>query len=216
MASIDKIISYAKEVLGKDRTGHDFDHVSRVAKLALKINEEEQLSGDSFVIAAAAYLHDTIDDKIVSDTKQAKSAVEQLLIDAGAISEQRKQIQHIMENMSFSAELLQGAVVESIEGKLVQDADRLDALGAIGIFRTSYYGGAHQSILYDPTQKPKIYADHADYRKGTTVVNHFYEKLFLLPDKMHTAYGKKEAIRRRQFMVDFLDEFYHEWRSELH
>lgn len=211
MAEIAPIYEYAKLILGSDHTGHGFDHVKRVAAIAKQIIAEDQLQVDDFVVEAAAFLHDTIDDKVVEDVVKAKEEVQQCLFAAGATAEQTSHIFTIIENLSFSKELLTGAQVSSLEGQIVKDADRLDALGAIGILRTSYFGGAHQHPIHESERAPKTFADHADYRKGTTVINHFYEKLFLLPEKMHTNFGKKEALRRKDFMTTFLTEFYKEW-----
>lgn len=209
--NLDKVIGYAKQVLSNDRTGHGFDHVNRVAKLSQTIIDEDHLTVDAFVVQAAAYLHDTVDDKVVTDVAQAQREVNACLLTAGASAFQIDHIFTIIDNLSFSKELLQGAEVDTLEGIIVRDADRLDALGAIGIMRTSYFGGSHQHPLHLPDLAPKDFKDHADYRKGTTVINHFYEKLFLLPGKMHTAYARKEAMRRMAFMEAFLKEFYAEW-----
>jgi len=209
--NLEPVIDYAKLVLSKDYTGHGFDHVQRVAKLSQAIIDQDQLSVDDFVVQSAAYLHDTIDDKVVADVNQAQQEVDDCLHTAGASREQIDHIFLIIHHLSFSKELLEGADVTTLEGQIVRDADRLDALGAIGIMRTSYFGGSHQHPLHLPSLPPKDFANHADYRKGTTVINHFYEKLFLLPEKMRTDFGRKEALRRVSFMEEFLKEFYAEW-----
>jgi uncharacterized protein len=211
MAEITPIYNYAKSILSSDYTGHGFDHVNRVAAMAKQIIAEDQLQVDDFVVEAAAILHDTIDDKVVTDVDKAKEEVRTCLMAAEASPEQVEHVFTIIDNLSFSKELLVGAKVDSLEGQIVKDADRLDALGAIGILRTSYFGGAHQHPLHESNIKPKTFTNHEEYRKGTTVINHFYEKLFLLPDKMHTDFGKKEGLRRKGFMTDFLTEFYNEW-----
>lgn len=205
------VINYAKKILSKDLTGHGFDHAKRVAALSQAIVDEDHLIVDDFVVQAAAYLHDTVDDKVVSDLEQAQIEVTNCLQTAGASQSQITSIFMIIHHLSFSKELLQGAKMTSLEGIVVRDADRLDALGAIGIMRTSYFGGSHQHPLHLSDLPPKNFTDHADYRKGTTVINHFYEKLFLLPEKMQTTYGKREALRRKTFMEEFLKEFYAEW-----
>ncbi len=210
-ADLSKVIAYAKSILGNDHTGHGYDHVKRVAGLSQAIIDADKLTVDTFVVQAAAYLHDTVDDKVVADVTAAYTEVRACLTAARASEAQTKEIFSIIENLSFSKELLQGAQVASVEGRVVRDADRLDALGAIGILRTSYFGGSHQHPIHVSDLAPKTFQNHEDYRKGTTVINHFYEKLFLLPEKMTTAYGKKEARRRVAFMKDFLQEFYTEW-----
>lgn len=211
VTDLSKVIAYAESILGNDYTGHGFDHVKRVAGLSQAIIDADELAVDCFVVQAAAYLHDTVDDKVVADVTAASNEVRACLTTAGASEAQTKEIFSIIENLSFSKELLQGAQVVSVEGRVVRDADRLDALGAIGILRTSYFGGSHQHPIHVSDLAPKTFQNHEDYRKGTTVINHFYEKLFLLPEKMTTAYGKKEAQRRVAFMKDFLEEFYAEW-----
>lgn len=208
---INKVKDYAESVLKADLTGHGFDHAVRVAHLAEKIIDEDQLIVDQDVVLAAAYLHDTIDDKVIIDTENTKREIETLLIKAGATSDQLQKIVYTIENLSYSKELLQKSTISFLEGQIVKDADRLEAMGALGILRTSYYGGSHKHPLHDPELKPKNFASHADYRKGTTVINHFYEKLLLLPEKMHTEFAKKEALRRKVFMEEFLEEFYQEW-----
>ena len=149
MADIAPIYEYAKLILGTDHTGHGFDHVKRVAAMAKQIIAEDQLQVDDYVVEAAAFLHDTIDDKVVKDVVKAKEEVQQCLLAAGATAEQISHIFTIIENLSFSKELLAGAQVSSLEGQIVKDADRLDALGAIGILRTSYFGGAHQHPIHE-------------------------------------------------------------------
>ncbi|MGX7131886.1 HD domain-containing protein [Enterococcus songbeiensis] len=206
---IEKITEFAKMRLGQDHTGHGFDHAQRVARLARKITEEQ--SGDPLIIQGAALLHDTIDDKVVADSAKALQEVEAFLHSLTLTQEQVTEILYIITHLSFSRELEKGKAVLSIEGQIVQDADRLDALGALGIMRTAYFGGSHGHPIYDPEIKPENYQDKATYRKGSTVINHFYEKLFLLADSMNTRLGKEEAMRRKKFMTDFLAEFYQEW-----
>lgn len=208
MSRIQAVAAYAKEKLAHDQTGHDFSHVSRVAFWAEKILQEDQLKADPFITLSAAYLHDTIDDKVVDDVEQAKQDVQEFL-QTCAQPDEIVAIFHIMEHMSFSANLVQTQTL-SLEGQIVQDADRLDALGAYGILRTAYYGGSNGHPIYDANIAVNLNQDKESYRKGSTVVNHFYEKLFLLAEQMNTPTGQKEAKRREQFMRAFLAEFYEE------
>lgn len=205
----EKIIAFAYDNLAHDRSGHGFDHAQRVAKLSENILQEE--AADEDVVLAAAYLHDTIDDKVVTNQELAVRKVQNFLMEIGFSEEQTANVLDSIQHLSFSKELEDGKQELSPEGQIVQDADRLEALGAVGIMRTAYFGGSHGHPLYDPAIKPRDYTQKAEYRKGSTVINHFYEKLFLLADSMNTEYGKKEGQRRKAFMVNFLEEFYSEW-----
>ncbi|MBO0431441.1 HD domain-containing protein [Enterococcus sp. DIV0660C] len=207
-----KIAAYSFKQLKNDQTGHGEDHTKRVVQLATDILATEPTANRGITLAAA-YLHDTIDDKVVSNEEQAKKELVAFLKKIDLTKHQITSIFAIIENMSFSKSLGENAEELTIEGKIVQDADRLDALGAIGILRTAYFGGGHGHPIHDPEILPQMYANKADYRKGSTVINHFYEKLFLLPAQMNTVYGKTEAQRREQFMRDFLKEFYQEWEN---
>lgn len=207
---IDAIRNYAKEKLGDDRSGHDFYHVERVAKIAAKLAEQEGAS-ETLIIETASYLHDVIDDKIVADVDTEKESLKKFLKELEFSTEDIQEVFEIIENISFSQEIEKGKADLTIAGQIVQDADRIDALGAIGILRTAYYGGHTQSPLYDPNIQPQEFKSKQDYRKKSTVINHFYEKLFKLPATMNTQAGKLEAQRRKAFMENFLETFYAEW-----
>ena len=207
---IEAIRNYAKEKLGDDRSGHDFYHVERVAKIAEKLAEQEGVS-DTLIIETASYLHDVIDDKIVADVDTEKESLKKFLKELDFSADNIQEIFEIIENISFSQEIEKGKANLTIAGQIVQDADRIDALGAIGILRTAYYGGHTQSPLYDPNIQPQEFKSKQDYRKKSTVINHFYEKLFKLPATMNTQAGKLEAQRRKAFMENFLETFYAEW-----
>ncbi|MGP5428088.1 HD domain-containing protein [Enterococcus malodoratus] len=204
------IRGYAKEKLGSDRSGHDFYHVERVAKIAGKLAEEEGIQ-DTLLIEAASYLHDVIDDKVFEDVENEKEALKKFLKGLSFSDESINEIFDIIENISFSKELELGKAELTLAGQIVQDADRIDALGAIGILRTAYYGGHTQSPLYDPNLLPQEFKTKEEYRQKSTVINHFYEKLFKLPATMNTEAGKAEAQRRIVFMEEFLKRFYEEW-----
>lgn len=207
---IEAIRNYAKEKLGDDRSGHDFYHVERVAKIAAKLAEQEGVS-DTLIIETASYLHDVIDDKIVADVDTEKESLKKFLKELDFSADNTQEVFEIIENISFSQEIEKGKADLTIAGQIVQDADRIDALGAIGILRTAYYGGHTQSPLYDPNIQPQEFKSKQDYRKKSTVINHFYEKLFKLPATMNTQAGKLEAQRRKAFMENFLETFYAEW-----
>ncbi len=204
--------NYAKEKLSGEGSGHDWWHVYRVWKTALHIAEHEK--ADLFVVQLAALLHDIADWKFNSGDdsvgpKLAKEWLEKLNVDSKIISH----VCDIIQNMSFK-----GAGVKSLmktkEGMIVQDADRLDAIGAIGIGRAFAYGGHAGREMYNPNEKPVMHQTFEQYKsaKGTTV-NHFYEKLFLLKDLMNTKTAKRMAEGRHVFMEQFLDEFYKEWEG---
>lgn len=209
---LELVIQFAKERLAHDGSGHGFDHAKRVAQLAKRIiTDLGDPAVDEFVVLAAAYLHDTIDDKVVASPEIVLEELREYLTMIGVDSTQILEIIFIMDNLSFSKEIFGKAAELTINGQIVQDADRLEALGAIGILRTAYYGGSHGSILHDPTIAPRKLTSKAQYREDSTVINHFYEKLYRIVDLMKTPYGKKEGQRRKAFMETFLAEFYEEW-----
>ncbi len=211
MDKVQQVIAYAKEKLSAEKTGHDFLHAERVAKLAEKIMMQDQLSVNRELVYCSAYLHDVIDDKVALDVTAAVAELTGFLLAIGFSEADVQEILQITQKLSFANELT-GKQQLSLAGQIVQDADRLEALGALGILRTAYYGGAHGHPLHDEALAPKKIHSKADYRQGTTVINHFYEKLFLLPEKMNTTSGKIEAKRREKIMRSFLEEFYQEWR----
>jgi len=208
---IDRTANHIKTVLSGDGTGHDWWHVYRVWKMAKRIGHAEQ--ADPLVVELAALLHDIADwkfhdgDLSVGPTK-AKDWLDSLGLDPGIID----QVCQIITNISFK-----GAAVEqqplSLEGKVVQDADRLDAMGAIGIARAFAYGGAKGREIYDPAAKPTEHRTAEAYLKGGTSINHFYEKLLLLKDRMNTVTGRAMAEERHTFMEDYLKQFYEEWEG---
>ncbi|KAF1296042.1 metal-dependent phosphohydrolase [Enterococcus sp. JM4C] len=207
---LDQIKEYTYNILQNDTTGHSMDHIERVVAISQAILETEP-TADAFVVLAAAYLHDTIDDKLVEDEAQAVEDLRGFLDSLAIEPATCQEIMYIIQHLSFSKEITAGKETLSLSGQIVQDADRIDALGAVGILRTAYFGGAKGHPIYDPAIKPIDYTSKKDYRRGSTVINHFYEKLFLLPDRMNTTYGKQEALRRKTFMENFLEEFYQEW-----
>ncbi|MFD2305835.1 HD domain-containing protein [Enterococcus termitis] len=192
-----------------DRSGHGMDHIERVVRNAQKIAQTEDC--DHFVVTAAAYLHDIADDKLVTDQEQAYQEMITFLQTHQISTERIKHIMYIIQNLSFSQELEGGKATLSIEGKIVQDADRLDAMGAIGIIRTIYYGGHKGNKIYDPEIPPRTLQKKSDYRNESTVINHFYEKILLLNERLNTAYAKKIGQKRQRFLEDFLEEFLEEW-----
>lgn len=203
-----KIKHYTEHLLAADTSGHDMAHINRVVNLAKYIQYRE--GGDLDIILASAYLHDLIDDKIFPNPELAKYDLQQFLMEIKIESEQQELIFRIIERMSFSHQL-DHAPKLSLEAKIVQDADRLDAIGAIGVARTFYYGGHKGHIMHQPDIAPRQNLTKDDYRKGSSVINHFYEKLFKIKSTMQTQTGFELAEERTKFMEQFVNEFLREW-----
>ncbi|WP_342481609.1 HD domain-containing protein [Paenibacillus sp. FSL L8-0340] len=205
---------FAKEQLAGDSTGHDWFHTERVRNTAALIAEMEQ--GDVFICTVAATLHDVADEKLNPSKEAGLDKVHNWLKQHLADEAQIKHIMLIIETMSFSGG--GGEPMSTLEGRIVQDADRLDALGAIGIARTMVFSGAKGRPVYDPEIAPRdesLQKEYRDYSKGTAV-NHFYEKLLKLKDLMNTPYGRELAEERHDFMLGFLEQFYKEWNQGSH
>ena len=208
----EKETEFIKAVFSGDSSGHDFYHTVRVYKLATQIAEHEK--ADVKTVQLAALLHDVDDIKLSPDTySEKKNAVS--FMTAGNVD--RKTIEavcKIIDSVSFVG--TDSQIPETVEGKCVQDADRLDAMGAIGIARTFAYGGSKGRAIYDPEIKPKTGMNKEEYRKNenSTSINHFYEKLLLLESMMNTSEGRRLAKRRMAVMQEFLDEFIAEWNGE--
>ena len=165
----------------------------------------------------AAYLHDTIDEKLVDNVEAAKQELVDYLKQNDFSDEQVKIIMDVINNISFAHTLDKEEVKLSIIGQIVRDADWLDAIGAIGITRAIYYGGGHHEKIYDPAIKPRHNMSREEYRNlaNETIINHFDEKLLHLKDMMNTETAKKIANHRQQVMLDFLDEFHAEWDAKM-
>jgi uncharacterized protein len=209
---VEQTIQFVKKTLANAEAGHDWFHIERVYKTALKINEVEH--GDLLIVSLAALLHDIADSKFNGGDEEigpriAGEFLQQLNLEPSII----EQVQLIIKNLSFKASL--GTVTfQSKELDIVQDADRLDAIGAIGIARAFTYGGYKNRVLYDPEIKPQLQMTKEEYKNTTApTINHFYEKLFLLKDLMKTTEGSKMAQQRHNFMLLYLDHFYQEWEG---
>lgn len=206
---IEKTKSFVKDKLYGEGSGHDWFHIERVYNLAKYISQKE--SADSFIVEMTALLHD-IDDWKFSNTNDTNTTVtENFLKSVNIDDDSLKKIIKIIQTMSFK-----GGVVDStqdtIEGKIVQDADRLDAIGAIGIARTFAYGGSKNRLMYDPSIKPMDFKSLEQVKNAENhTINHFYEKLLKLKDLMNTNTAKEIAEKRHKFMEEFLKEFYSEW-----
>ncbi|UOE40390.1 HD domain-containing protein [Chryseobacterium suipulveris] len=210
---IEKTISFVKEKLHGAEAGHDWFHIERVWKLSRKIAETENCNQE--VVELSALLHDIADSKFHHGDENLALKISRDFLESQNVSEDIiQQVLFIIKNISFKN---RGEVPEEIpiELKIVQDADRIDAIGAIGIARTFNFGGFKNNLMYDPNLPPKLNMTKEEYKKNEgTTINHFYEKLLLLKDLMNTAKGKELAQERHDFMLKFLDEFYREWRVE--
>ena len=206
-------IDFVKTSLQDAEGGHDWFHIERVYNTARHIASREE--ADPLVVALGALLHDIADSKFHGGDEQvgprtAREFLQQQQVDSDII----EHVVKIIENISFKG----GKVsrdFSSLELDIVQDADRLDALGAIGIARTFNYGGYKGRTLYDPAIPPNLNMSNEEYKASTApTINHFYEKLLLLKERMNTRTGREMAQERHQFMQDYLEQFYREWQGE--
>ncbi|MDR2873622.1 MAG: HD domain-containing protein [Methanobrevibacter sp.] len=198
------------ELIG-DRSGHDFMHVQRVVNMSLKL--ANQFICDMDIVLLSAYLHDIIDDKVVDDVNKVKILLNEKLEHWNMSFSKRCKIFEIIEHISFSKNLEEKYKLP-IEGQVVQDADRLDAIGAIGIARAFYYGGHVCNPMHDTNFSVRNNLTENSYREENTITNHFHEKLLKLEGLMNTKIAKNIAKERTVFMYAFLKRFYREWNSE--
>ncbi len=205
---------YVKKKMSGEATGHDWWHVYRVWKTSVRIARTEN-EADIFVVQLGALLHDIADWKFSGDVHTGGKAARAWLERAGVDGKTIAGVCRIVDNVSFKGAGVKDRM-KSIEGKVVQDADRLDALGAIGIARAFAYGGWKERPLYDPDVRPRHARNFASYRNsGSHTVNHFYEKLLLLKSRMHTREGKRLARERDRFMRGYLKRFFGEWKGRI-
>ncbi|CAM3656348.1 hydrolase [Flavobacterium saliperosum S13] len=213
MGLIDSTILFVKQQLENAEGGHDWFHIERVYKNALLIADGEEC--DLTVVKLGALLHDIADSKFHNGDESVGPKTARAFLESQNASEEV--IQHviaIIENISFKGGNFEKEF-HSKELEIVQDADRLDALGAIGIARAFNYGGFKNRTLYNPAIQPKLNMSKEEYKNSNgTTLNHFYEKLLLLKDKMNTETGKKIALERHNYMQNFLSQFYAEWDGE--
>lgn len=210
---IDKTITFVKKELKNAEGGHDWFHIERVYKNAMHILKTEE--ANHLVVALGALLHDIADSKFHDgdETIGPKKATE-FLISENVSSTTIQHVVQIIKNISFKG----GNTTQKFHSKeldIVQDADRLDALGAIGIARTFNYGGFKNRTIYNPEIKPNATMSPEAYKASNApTINHFYEKLLLLKDRMNTKTGKRIAAERHVFMETFLQQFYAEWEGK--
>ncbi len=208
----EKILALTKEYvyneLANDRTGHDWWHIARVTKMAKNMAIEEK--ADTFICEMSALLHDLADEKLNVSEEAGLMKVSNWLVSVELDEKTKLEIIEIISTISFKG----GGQpkMKSLEGKIVQDADRLDAIGAIGIARTFAYAGAKGDLIYDPAILPRDSMTKKEYRTGkSTAINHFYEKLLKLKNSMNTPIAKKMAEERHQRLENYLDAFFEEW-----
>lgn len=205
---IDAAIAFTKSELQNAERGHDWWHASRVWRNTRKILKTE--NADELVCEVAALVHDIADTKF-DKSQNGRNKIEDFLISQDLSQKTISQILFIIDNLSFSQESF-SKVEKKPELDIVRDADRLDAMGAIGIARAFHYGGFKNREIYNPTRPPEKYSTKEMYRNSNSpTINHFYEKLLRLKDMMHTRTGKELALARHKFMIHFLNQFYKEW-----
>lgn len=212
--TIKKISEYVKKNLASEPTGHDWWHSWRVWKLSKRIAQKE--GGDLFIIEVSALLHDVADWKFnggspTKGIKKIKILLKRIRID----KKTSNHICHIIENISFKGAGVKNKI-KTKEGMIVQDADRLDVLGAVGIARAFAYGGFKKREIYNPSIKVKFHKSFNEYKKAkSTSINHFYEKLLLIKDRLNTKTAKKIARERHKFLEDYLKQFFKEWKVKF-
>lgn len=203
---MNKIIAFVKEELSFDHSGHNFSHIERVVKNAEMLIKHE--GGNSKIIITACYLHDIIDTKLFDDIEKQKEKIVNVLVNASYFPAEIEEILEIIESVSFSKGNIND--VDNLNLEIVRDADRLDALGAIGIIRTIEYGASKKREFYTEENLSRS-LDEVKFNKSTeTTLSHFYDKLLKLKDYMHTYTAKKIANERTKFIEEFLSEFYKE------
>jgi len=224
--TIRKIENRVKTLFAQEGTGHDWHHINRVRNTALKIAQAENSAkastsedakaegADLFLVELAALLHDIADHKFHNhDLSVGPERAREIVLKETHDSKLADQIATIVSEVSFKGAGVE-TPVSSPEAAVVQDADRLDALGAIGIARAFAYGGHKNRPIYDPEVQSTLHDNFEDYaKKGSHTINHFYEKLLLLKDRMNTNTGKKLAAERHRFMEEYLEQFYAEWKG---
>lgn len=210
---IARTADHVRKLLSGDSAGHDWWHIERVRRVALTIAREEQ--AELFLVELAALLHDVADWKFAGgDEKAGPAAAREWLLSLEVDEPTIDHVCRIIGQLSFKGAGV-ATPMDSLEGQCVQDADRLEAIGAIGIARTFAYGGWKGQPMHDPELPPHLHGSFTEYKqnKGTTI-NHFYEKLLLLKDRMNTAAGKRMAQARHDFMQQYLDQFFAEWEGK--
>jgi uncharacterized protein len=204
---------HVRKLLAGDSAGHDWWHIERVRRVALTIAREER--ADLFLVELAALLHDVADWKFAGGDEKAGPAAARKWLESLEVDQPTTDhVCRIISQLSFKGAGV-ATPMDSLEGACVQDADRLEALGAIGIARTFAYGGWKGQPMHYPDLPPQLHGSFEQYKQNQgTTINHFYEKLLLLQDRMNTAAGKRLAQVRNTFMEQFLEQFFAEWEGK--
>lgn len=210
---IKNTVSFVKETLKNAEGGHDWFHIERVLKNAKLIAKTEEV--DEFIVSLGALLHDIADAKFYDGDETIGPKMAREFLEKQKVNESEiLHIENIIKHISFKNSLSSEEKFTSPELDVIQDADRLDAIGAIGIARCFNYGGFKNRALYDPEIQPNLNMSKEEYKKSTApTINHFYEKLLLLKDKMNTKTGCQIAEERHNYMEQFLQQFYDEWNG---
>lgn len=212
MNVINKTEQWVKDQLLNETTGHDWYHIVRVTNVAKEIGEKE--NADLFIIEIASLLHDLADDKVNKNGQQVITDIRYWLKNHNVDKTNIEHIINIIQTISFKGG--HESRLHTLEAEVVQDADRIDALGAIGIARAFQYSGSQGQAIYDPNLFVRKHMTFEEYRnEKSSAVHHFYEKLLRLKDKMNTETGKQMARERHEFMENFLEQFYKEWYSKI-
>lgn len=211
---VERTAEHVKKALADDYSGHDWWHVYRVRQMAVHLASDT--AANVAVVELGALLHDIADWKLHDgDLEIGPRVAREWLESLDAAPEIVDQVSSIIAGMSFVGAGVPDEV-HSLEAQIVQDADRLDALGAVGIGRTFAFGGAHNRQMYSPDIHPVYHKNFASYASSASpTINHFYEKLFLLKERMHTAAAREIAEGRHQYMVDFVNRFYMEFDGKM-
>jgi uncharacterized protein len=207
-----KTADFVKREFGDDSSGHDWWHIYRVWKNAIAICEREQ--ADLFIVELAALLHDLDDWKFNESGDETPHRAIAWMESCGVDAQTIQAVGDIIMNVSYKGAQVENKM-KTLEGFIVQDADRLDAIGAIGIGRAFAYGGYRNRPMYDPEAENQMHASFEEYKNSkSATINHFYEKLLLLKDKMNTITAKRIAEQRHEVMLKFLDQFMVEWEGK--
>lgn len=209
---IERVENYLREKFLDRGDAHDYWHMMRVYKLAREICMAEE--GDLQIVSLAVLLHDVADHKFLEPGETEEGKLVEVLDELEILGETRERIKEIILNLSYKGGTNRYEFYH-LEGKIVRDADRLDSIGAIGVGRAFAYGGSKDRPMHDPLDKPKEFKDLQEYKKNNgSTINHFYEKLLKLRDGFYTETARKRAVRRHEFMEEFLREFLLEWEGK--
>lgn len=211
LVTVQKTAVFIESAFRAEGSGHDWFHIDRVRKMALRLGALEGC--DLFITEMAALLHDLDDWKLAGESKARLPKATKWLAGIGLDENVAAKILEIIEEVSFKGAGLE-TPVRTPEAAVVQDADRLDAIGAIGIARTFAYGGHKSRLIYDPNIAPVLHGNYHEYKSSTApTINHFYEKLLLLKNRMNTKSAQLIAEERHRFMEIFLEQFFEEWSA---